>query len=167
MQTSRFITTAATVMFGLAISTLCASAADFLQAFEGSWKGKGTIDYKGDNPGKDPIACRLTAKYSEPSKSLELSGRCGSVSATSSFKSTLTQASNGIISGYPILQRGEFADIQISGRVNGKSLRLNGKKGTNALSTTFILTAENSFQTQGSRSMNGKEAEFLYINWTK
>ena len=144
-----------------------AAASGFLPHLEGKWKGRGTIETLGEDAKKDPLACRLKASYDESGNTLNLSGRCGSVSVTSSFETSLTRGSDGTITGMPILQRGDFAKIALSGKSNSDSLRLTGQKQDNALTTSFILTGEDSFQTQSGSSIAGRDTNRVIIDWQR
>lgn len=144
-----------------------ASAKTFLEKLDGSWRGKGTIYHKGSNPHKDPIACRIKAKFRNGEDSLKLSGRCGSVSLTSSFSSVLKEDANGRVAGTPILQSGSMAKIGLAGKAEPKRLLLKGTDGTNEVFISFFLTGEDKFQTISGRNKGPKEVNEIVINWKK
>lgn len=144
-----------------------ASAKTFLEELHGSWRGLGTIHHKGSNPHDDPIACRIKAKFRANSDTLSLSGRCGSVSLTSSFSSTLTEDANGYVSGTPILQTGSMAKIGLAGNAEPNRLRLKGTDGTNEVFISFFLTGDGKFQTISGRNKGPKEVNEIVINWKK
>lgn len=157
------------IILGLSAITITApaSAKGFLEQLHGNWRGKGTIHHKGSNPSKDPIACRIKAKYLADSDSLKLSGRCGSVSLTSSFGSTLKEDANGHVSGTPILQRGKMAKISLAGKSEPKRLRLKGSDGLNEVFISFFITGDQKFQTISGRNKGPKEVNEIFINWNK
>ncbi len=144
-----------------------ASAKTFLEELQGSWRGLGTIHHKGSNPHDDPIACRIKAKFHAESDTLSLKGRCGSVSLTSSFSSTLRENAKGYVTGTPILQTGSMAKIDLEGQAEPTRLRLQGTDGTNEVFISFFLTEENKFQTISGRNKGVKKVNEIVINWKK
>jgi hypothetical protein len=146
-----------------------ADAEDFLSALQGDWRGKGSIEKTGDQPKKDPLACRMSAEYDPEAKQLKLKGRCGSVSATSSFETSLNQNKDGLITGKPILQRGEIAKIQLSGKPEAKDLILSGTSADSdsALSIHFRIDSADAYRSYAEHvASNGNETKTL-INWTR
>lgn len=156
----------AITMCSLAAPGQVQAADGFLGKLVGKWRGKGTIETLGEAPNKEPLACRLTASL-VTTGALELTGRCGSVSVTSSFQTSLKTAADGTISGKPILQRGKLADVTLSGKAGANSLKLRGTEKDDTLETTFILTGEAGFQTQSSHLAAGAPKGNVVINWTR
>ncbi|WP_319530022.1 hypothetical protein [uncultured Cohaesibacter sp.] len=160
-----FLAIACTLFFAAAPTG--AKADSILEKLDGEWFGKGTIVSKGDQPSNNPLACRLNAKYNVGQKSLKLSGRCGSVNATSSFESTLKEAANGSVSGRPILQRGDLAKIILSGSPSGSSLNLTGANATDKIYVNFSVKGTSSFYSRSGRIQGGKETSTVTVNWAR
>ncbi|SNY91221.1 hypothetical protein SAMN04515647_1436 [Cohaesibacter sp. ES.047] len=150
-----------------AVAPTHAKAESVLEKLDGEWFGKGTIVTKGDKPSKDPLACRLNAKYNKAQNSLALKGRCGSVNATSSFESTLTESANGTVSGQPILQRGELAKVTLSGRLSANSLKLSGSTEKNKIYVDFSSVTETSFNSRSGRLQGGEELSTVTVKWKR
>lgn len=151
----------------LVASQAPAFANSYLENLQGNWKGKGSIEGTHPSPAKNPLACKMKASYHPDTKSLKLKGRCGSVSATSSFETSLSLNTDGIISGKPILQRGEIAQIKLAGKADNKTLKLTGSDQDNSLKVLFFLLEKGTFQTQSSLTAAKGDITTTVIHWKR